>query len=68
MSVCVEAYPEETMWFFTLFIGVDASRPSEDISHDNVSVMSLSTIIYKGLIHIQTLQKIPVLLHRQNTV
>lgn len=55
MSVYVETYPEETMWVFTLFIGVDDSRPSEDMSHDKVSVISVSTIIYKGLIHIQTL-------------
>lgn len=37
MSVYVETYPEKTMWFFTLFIGVDDSRPSEDMSHDKVS-------------------------------
>lgn len=55
ISVYVEAYPEATMWFFILFIGVDGSRPSEDMGHDNVSVISVSTIIYKGLIQIQTL-------------
>lgn len=56
MSVYVENHPEETMWFFTLFIGVNDSKPSEDMSHNNLSVISVSTIIYKGLIHIQTLK------------
>lgn len=51
VTVCAESKPEQMMWSFTLFIGVDDSAKQEDMSSDKVFVISVSRIIYRGLIH-----------------